>query len=66
VNVLSNQLWTGNKGCPPGWWLGKELTSPHCKKPACYEMLKRASELDVFFGMTSGLENGHEIWNIKC
>jgi len=26
---------------PPGWGLGEELTSPHHKNPACYEMLHR-------------------------
>jgi hypothetical protein len=32
-------------GNPPAWGLGGGLTIPHCKKPACYEMLLRASGL---------------------
>jgi len=38
----------------PFWWLDKRLTSPNCKKPACYEMLCRASEL------VSSCEHGNE------
>jgi hypothetical protein len=30
---------------PPPWGLGEGLTTPHHKKPACYEMLHRSSEL---------------------
>jgi hypothetical protein len=30
---------------PPAWELGEGLTTPHCKTPACYEMLHRASKL---------------------
>jgi hypothetical protein len=30
---------------PLAWGLGEGLTNLHCKKPACYEMLHRASEL---------------------
>jgi len=30
-------------------------------------MLHRASELvDGFFGTTSAMENGYEIWNVEC
>jgi hypothetical protein len=37
---------------PPTKGLGKKLTTPHCKKPACYEMFHMDSELDRFFRMT--------------
>jgi hypothetical protein len=30
----------------------KFTLTPHCYKPACYEMLHRALDLDRFFGMT--------------
>jgi len=33
------------RGGHPAWGLGEEVTSPHRKKSACYEMLRRASEL---------------------
>jgi hypothetical protein len=29
-------------------------------------MLYRTSELDGFFGTTKAMENGYEIWNMKC
>jgi hypothetical protein len=32
-------------GVPPAWGLGKGLKTHHCKKSACYKMLRRASEL---------------------
>jgi hypothetical protein len=35
--------WT--KGGPSAWGLGEGLTTPHHKKPACYEMLHRVLEL---------------------
>jgi len=39
------------KGGPSVWGLGEVITR-HRKKPACYEMLHMASELDRSFGMT--------------
>jgi hypothetical protein len=29
-------------------------------------MLHRALELDGFFGITSAMKNGYEIWNMEC
>jgi len=46
--------------------LGEGLTTPHCKKPASYEVLHRASYLVGFFGTTWAMENGYEIWNMEC
>jgi hypothetical protein len=41
VNMLSSQGQPATDA-PPAWGLGEGLTTPHCKKPACYEMLHRA------------------------
>jgi hypothetical protein len=51
VNILNKQSQTANR-----WWssslgLGKGLTTPHHKKPACYEMSQWASDLDEYLGM---------------
>jgi len=51
---------------PPAWGLGKEVTTPCHRTPACYKILNRASDLDGFFGTTYGMGNGYEIWNMKC
>jgi hypothetical protein len=34
------------RGGPPAWVLGVGLTIPRHKKPACYKMLRRVSELE--------------------
>jgi hypothetical protein len=39
---------------PPAWGLGEGPTSPHRKKPACYEILHRVSDLEGSF------EHGNE------
>jgi hypothetical protein len=44
------QIWMvaaniSKRGNPPAWELGEGLTTPHCKKPACYEMLHMTPEL---------------------
>jgi len=31
--------WRRVKCGPPAWGLGEGLTIPHCKIPACYEIL---------------------------
>jgi hypothetical protein len=41
---------------PPAWGLGKGLTTPHCEKPACYEMLHRALETGSYEGSIKGRE----------
>jgi hypothetical protein len=32
----------------PGWKLGEELTTPHCKNQSVNEILHRASDLDGY------------------
>jgi hypothetical protein len=39
--------------------LDEGLTTPHLKKPACYDMLHKASDFDIFFVITLAKENGH-------
>jgi hypothetical protein len=36
----------------PAKGLGEGLTTYHYKEPVCYEMLHRALNLDLLFGMT--------------
>jgi hypothetical protein len=47
VNLLNSS--------PPAWRLDEELTTPHHKKPPCYEMLHRFSEL------AGSCEHGNEL-----
>jgi hypothetical protein len=49
--VIDKQIWDVWGGSS-AWGLGKELTTPHLIKQACYKMLHRAVELDVIIGMT--------------
>jgi hypothetical protein len=35
-----------------GLGVGLGQTTTHCKNPACYKLLYRASDFDRFFGMT--------------
>jgi hypothetical protein len=37
----------------------------HHKKNRCCGMLHRVSDLDSLFGITSAVEYGNEIWNVK-
>jgi hypothetical protein len=46
VNILNKQSWTADSGLDEG------LTTFHCEKSDCYEMLCGASKLEKFFGMT--------------
>jgi len=39
-------------GSPPAESLGDQLTTPHHKNTACYEMSHGFLELDGFFGTT--------------
>jgi len=48
------------------WGLGKELTTPHCKKPGSYTILHRTSGMDRYFGVTCAMEYEHEIWKTEC
>jgi hypothetical protein len=32
VNIFNKQPQANDKGCPPSWWLGMELTTPYHKK----------------------------------
>jgi hypothetical protein len=43
--VLNRHLWRANKGWSFSLWLGEGLTTPHCKKTACYEVLHGDSDL---------------------
>jgi len=46
-NILNKQPQTANK-----WWSfskGREQTTPHCKRPTCYEISHRVLELDRLF-----------------
>jgi hypothetical protein len=47
------------------WEVGLGVTAPHLKKTAC-KMLRRAPDLDGFFGTTEATENGHQILRIAC
>jgi hypothetical protein len=49
VNVLNKQSRTADMACPPSLGLGVGPTAPHRKKSAYYEMLHRASYLDVIW-----------------
>ena len=47
ANILNNQSRTAEKGGPPVWCLGDELTNPHRKIISRYEMLtQRTSDLN--------------------
>jgi hypothetical protein len=50
VNTLNKQSQTADKGWFSSLGVGRGLKTHH-KKPAFYEMLHRASDLDRFFGM---------------
>jgi len=43
--ILNKQLWIADKGRSSSLGVRHWLRSPHCEKPACYEMLHRASDL---------------------
>jgi hypothetical protein len=45
-SVLNKQLWTSSKVWSSSLGVGEGLTTSHCKIPAWYEMLHRASEMD--------------------
>jgi hypothetical protein len=46
--LVNNSPVQLTRGDPPAWGLSEGLTTPHFKKPACFEMLHRASELHLF------------------
>jgi len=47
ANILNNSSGELTGGCPPAWWLGEVLTTPHRKKVSYYEIFtKNASDLD--------------------
>jgi hypothetical protein len=48
MNILNKQSRTADKECLPAWGLGVGLTTPRRKMYACFEMSKRASDLDGF------------------
>jgi hypothetical protein len=52
ANILNIQPRKADSGGPPASGLDERLTAPHHKKPACYEMLHRASDLNGFFVTT--------------
>jgi len=49
ANILNKQSRTTDTGCSSSLWLGEELSAPHCKETASYEMLHGASEFDGSF-----------------
>jgi hypothetical protein len=53
-------------GSPQAWRLGGGLTVPHCKEPACYEMLHRASDLDESFGKTKQRKMNMRFGTLEC
>jgi hypothetical protein len=54
---------------PQAWSLalGKGLTTPYCKKTACYIMLHRESDLDRFCAMTQAQKREIRFgtWNVR-
>jgi hypothetical protein len=44
ANIMNKQQ-TANKGWSPSLGLDERLTTPHCKKPACYETSHRTLDL---------------------
>jgi hypothetical protein len=67
ANVLNKQSWTVDE-----WWssslvLGEELITLHCKRPAYYDMLRRALNLRGLLGMTCTNEicMRFGIWNVR-
>jgi hypothetical protein len=50
---------------PPALVLCVGLKTPQLKKMN-YEMLRRTSDLDGFFGIIEVNENGHEIWHMEA
>jgi hypothetical protein len=58
VNISNRLLWTVDKGYSSTWGLGEGLATTHSKNAVCYEILHRASELDVFSGTTKATESG--------
>jgi hypothetical protein len=61
ANILNKESCTANKGWSSSMLgLDKGLTTPHHKKPACYEMLHRASELDGWV-LWENLGNGKQM-----
>jgi hypothetical protein len=64
-NIL-NKSRTADKGLSSTLGLVVGMGIPHYKTLASYEMLHRASELDMLFWMTLPMENRHEIWDFEC
>jgi hypothetical protein len=52
ANILNKQSWTADKGWSSSLWVGRGANNSSLLKTICYEMLRRASELDEFFGTT--------------
>jgi hypothetical protein len=63
---MNEQMRTNDKGWSPAWGLGVGLTTSHSKKEACYETIKRASDLEVYqveeddFGVACGANGSEE------
>jgi hypothetical protein len=52
AKILNKLSRTADKWCPCSLGVGRGVTTPHCNKIVCYEMLQRASDLDGCFGTT--------------
>jgi hypothetical protein len=64
-NILNRQSWTDDKGSLLAWRMGKGLTTVHCKKPPCYEMLHRVSELAGSCEHSNNLSRFLKKWGIS-
>jgi hypothetical protein len=55
------------KGGPLDRGLGEGLTNPHSKRPACYEMLHKASELvdTLECHRQRKMDMGFGTWNVR-
>jgi hypothetical protein len=66
ANILDKHLLTADTVWSSNFGVGLGANNSLPQKPTCYEMLHRASDLNVFFGMIWATENGFEIWNMEC
>jgi len=58
ANILNKQLWRADRLWSSSLGLGWGLTTPNLKRPACYEVLHKALEMDGLYGKKYVTENG--------